>query len=91
MTQLPNEKIISLISELWGNFRYCMLISSDIGVCELLEIINMKCQGAKPEVHNPKANRCEKPQTSHFWVVHICVNKTRKHDAVCSYSTLALM
>jgi hypothetical protein len=43
-----------------------MLISSGIGVSELLEIINMKCQGAKPEGHNPKANRCEKPQTSNF-------------------------
>jgi len=66
MLQLPNEKIISLISELWGNFPYSMLISSGIGVSELREIINMKCQCAKPEGHNPKANRCEKPQTSHF-------------------------
>jgi len=66
MLQLPNENIISLISELSDNFRYSMLISSGIGVSELLEIINMKCQGAKPEGHNPKANRCEKPQTSNF-------------------------
>jgi len=43
-----------------------MLISSGIGVPEVLEIINMKCQGVKPEGHITKANRCEKPQTSHF-------------------------
>jgi len=66
MLQLPDEKIISLISELRGNFRYPTLISSGIEVSELREIINMKCQGAKPEGHNPKANRCEKPQTSHL-------------------------
>lgn len=55
-----------------------MLISSGIGVSELLEIINMKCQGAKPEGHNPNANRCEKSQTPHFWVIHICVKENQK-------------
>ena len=44
MLQLPNKKMIPLISELWGNFRYSMLISSGVCVSELLEIINMKCQ-----------------------------------------------
>ena len=55
-----------------------MLISSGIGVPEVLEIINMKCQGVKPEGHITKANRCEKPQTSHFWVIHICVKQNQK-------------
>jgi len=43
-----------------------MLISSSVRVSELLEIINMKCQGVKQEGHNLNANRCEKPQTSPF-------------------------
>jgi hypothetical protein len=55
-----------------------MLISPSIGVPELLVIINMKCQGAKPEGHNPNANHCEKPQTPHFWVIHICAKQNQQ-------------
>jgi hypothetical protein len=73
-----NYRITALISELWGHFRYSMLISSGIGVFELLEITNMKCHGAISEGHNSKANRCEKPEISHFWVIHICVQQNQK-------------
>lgn len=51
---------------------------SGIGVSELQEIINMEYQCAKPEGHNPKANHCEKPQTPHLWVIHICAKQNQE-------------